>query len=373
MFGIALRSLLLDRGKLVAALLGVAFATALLLVEIGLYVGLVDGASALVRRVGGDVWLMARGTEVIDNADTLPAGSDARLRADPCVVGVRSLIVATVPVRKPSGAIDFVQVVGTELDVSPPIPWSLTQGRIGDLAAPLAVAIDEHDVEKLQLAAAIGATFEISGARVHVVAMTTGIRAFSLNPYVFTDLANARRLAKLGDGEVHYWVAKARDASCVRDLLSAFPRGAAVEARTTRDLASMTERYWVQGSGAGAALAFSALFSLAVGAIIVGQTLYAITKEHIRELATLRAMGGTRGEIVAFIAWQAATFAFIGGGGGAAIAFALRAGLSRGGIEVALTAVVLGTGAAAVAVMCAVATVPSALRALRVGPAEILR
>ena len=66
MIDVALRSLVFDRSKLVASLAGVALATTLLLVELGLYVGLLDSSAALVRRVGGDVWLMARGTEVLE-------------------------------------------------------------------------------------------------------------------------------------------------------------------------------------------------------------------------------------------------------------------------------------------------------------------
>lgn len=56
MIDVALRSLVFDRSKLIGSLAGVALATTLLLVEIGLYVGLLDSSAALVRHVGGDVW-----------------------------------------------------------------------------------------------------------------------------------------------------------------------------------------------------------------------------------------------------------------------------------------------------------------------------
>src|SRR5579862_8465905 len=125
MFEVALRSLLHDRGKLAASLAGVAFATTLLLVQIGLFAGFLDTSSALIRRVGGDVWLMARGTEVLDNGETLSAGSRAVLDAHPCVAKVRGVIVAVAPIRKRSGALDYVQVVGVEQDQRPLVPWSL--------------------------------------------------------------------------------------------------------------------------------------------------------------------------------------------------------------------------------------------------------
>jgi putative ABC transport system permease protein len=374
---VALRSLVFDRSKLVASLTGVALATTLLLVELGLYVGLLDSSAALVRRVGGDVWLMARGTEVLDYADLLPADSEVALKTHPCTLSVRALIVVTLPIKKRNGAIDYVQVVGSDSIGPSGLPWPLVRGASADLHAPLAVAVDEHDLQKLQIVGdPLGATLRIHGTGVRVAALTRGVRAFSLTPYVFTDLDNARRIVGARKGEAHYFVADTKGARCADTLSAALrpgPDSAPVEVHRARDFAVMTERYWVHGSGAGGALAFSAVFSLSVGAVIVAQTLYSIVKDHMRELATLRAMGGTRRELLSFIGWQSSTLAAGGGGVGTLLAFMLRTMLSRGGIEVALTGDVLALGAGAIAVMCALATLPSTIRVLRVGPSEVLR
>ena len=45
------------------------------------------------------------------------------------------------------------------------------------------------------------------------------------------------------------------------------------------------------GTGAGAALFAGALLGVIVGTVIVAQTLYSSTKDHLSEFATLRAMG----------------------------------------------------------------------------------
>src|SRR6185369_11588578 len=97
---------------------------------------------------------------------------------------------------------------------------------------------------------------------------------------------------------------------------------------TTDEFRRITESYWVYGTGAGAALLFSAVFSLVVGAVVVGQTLFSITKEHLKELATLKALGASRAELSAFVAWQASVLAVLGGSAGAAMAWALRGVLS---------------------------------------------
>src|SRR5262245_31307235 len=128
MFDVALLSLLHDRGKLAAAIAGVALAATLLLVQIGLFVAFLSTSSAIIRRIGGDVWVMARGTEVVDNGETLSAGSRAAIAARPCVRRVRGVVVSVATLRKPGGALDYLQLVGVERDQRPLVPWTLVRG-----------------------------------------------------------------------------------------------------------------------------------------------------------------------------------------------------------------------------------------------------
>lgn len=374
MFEVALRSLIHDRGKLIGSLAGVAFATTLLLVQIGVFVGLVSTASQLIRHAGGDVWVMSRGTEVLDNGELLSAGSRARVAQQPCVSRVRGVIFAVAPLRKRSGALDYVQIVGVE-DTGPEvIPWSLTHGLVRDLEAPARVAVDAHDLGKLQVRGdALAAELEVANQVVYIAGLTHGIRSFALYPYLFTHIDNARRLANASEGQAQYWVADLADPSCAPKLIAALSSEPDLDARTARDFAQLSESYWVLGSGAGAALAFSALFSLVIGIVIVGQTLYSITREHLKELATLKAMGASRGELVGFVSWQASFLALVGGACGLVMAFALQGALSSEGIAVALTPGVLLLSGAAVLSMCALASVPSTRKVLSVEAAEVFR
>jgi putative ABC transport system permease protein len=374
LYDVALRSLLHDRGKLVASVLGVAFAATLLLVQIGLFVAFLSTSSALVRRIGGDAWIMSRGTEVVDNAELLRAETRGAVAALPCVRKVRGVVIAVAMMKKPSGALDYVQIVGVERDQEPPVPWNLVRGRPSDLEAPDHVAIDEHDIEKLQLPAdPIGHGISVGPETARVAALTRGIRSFALYPYLFASIDTARHLSGAPKDEAEYWVVGLTSPSCAPAFFAAAKGLRGLDAHATHDFARMTESYWVFGSGAGAALAFCAVFSLLVGAVIVAQTLYSITKEHEKELATLKAMGGTPGELVAFVSTQAAFLAVVGGVLGAILALSLKSGLSRQGIEIALTPLVFGIGASAVVSMCALASYPSVRRVLRVEAAEVFR
>src|SRR5262249_43958244 len=144
----------------------------------------------------------------------------------------------------------------------------------------------------------IGARLEVSGQSVYIAALTEGVRSFTLLPSMFAEIDTARRLAGVGEDRANYWIADLRDPSCTADVIASVQRqNPDLTAMATSDFRKTTQNYWVMGSGAGTALMFSALLGLVVGTVIVGQTLYSITKEHLRELGTLKAIGATNREL----------------------------------------------------------------------------
>jgi putative ABC transport system permease protein len=62
-----------------------------------------------------------------------------------------------------------------------------------------------------------------------------------------------------------------------------------------------------------------ALLGFIVGTVIVAQTLYSSTKDHLKEFATLRAIGSSSNYIYTVIIWQAVLSAIIGYAGAAGV------------------------------------------------------
>jgi len=181
---IAIQSLLRDRGKFLAALAGVAFAASLVLIQVGLYAGFLSMASGIIRRTGGDLWVMPRGIEVIDNSEPLSGAARAVALAHPCVRRVRGMIYSFVPVRKPRGTPDAVTLVGYEPGDDPIVPWTLDQGLPHDLHGHLRAAVDRVDLRKLQIEGeALGSLLPVNGHTVRVAATTEGMRSFTLVPF----------------------------------------------------------------------------------------------------------------------------------------------------------------------------------------------
>ena len=127
-----------------------------------------------------------------------------------------------------------------------------------------------------------------------VAAITSGIRSFTTTPYVFTSLAHADTYTGTPPDKVSYLlvrVAPGADIGAVRQQLAA--RLSKVEVLTPQEFRTRSRQFWLFTTGAGAALFFGAVLGVIVGTVIVAQTLYSSTKDHLGEFATLRAIGSS--------------------------------------------------------------------------------
>jgi putative ABC transport system permease protein len=369
---VAFRSLVHDRGKAGAALAGVAFATTLLLVQSGVYLGFLETSAGLISRVGGDVWVMARGTPALEFGDPLSPAARRLAQSSPCVTRARALVTTLVQFRNADGEARTLSLIGFEPRHSPGLPWTMVRGLPEDLYGPNRVTIDDLDLGQFSIHGdPMGATFEVATQTLRVAGLTHGIRSFTLSPYTFTDLGTARRLLGLGEEQAHYWVLDAKP-GCADQVIAQVNAHPDLEALTTAQFRARSEHRWVVGSGAGAALGFTALLGLVVGLVIVAQTLFTITREHLRELGTLKALGALDGEIVGFVSWQAAYLALAGGAIGISIAFGVAAAVGKF-LLVELTGPLLLMGALVIAAMCALASVSSIRKVIRLEPAEVFK
>ncbi len=379
MHRIAFSTLLHHPAKLAAALAGVAFATALMVIQFGLYDGLRGRASVVVRRLGGDVWIMASGTTMVDDSELLASGVDLRVRAHPCVARVRPAIVSWVPYRTPSGARHTLQLIGVDLSDDAPsdvplVPWSMDDALPSALRAPDRIAIDDGDLSRLGLAPPlVGATLEVGGRETRVAAVTHGVRNVSLIPIVFAEIATARRLAGASPVGATYWILDLRDPACAPSIAAEVEVDPRLAAMTAAELAHTTEEHVVTESGVGVALGFVALLGLVVGIVIVGQTLFSLIRDHHKELAMLRAVGASRRELAAFVGWQCAFVAVVGGAVGLGFAFAVESGLAGRSVEIHYGPGAVIGGLAAVAVMCGLAGAVSLASVLRIDVVKVLQ
>jgi putative ABC transport system permease protein len=311
-FTIAFRNLFHDRLRFVATVIGIVFSIVLVTIQMGLYFGFGRMVTTMIDHATADLWVMPRGTKAFEDPSLLNTRARYRALAINGVAEAIPVVIGFADWRMPSGAMTPVFVIGSDLRAGGLQPWDLVEGRIEALANARAVAVDRTYFDRLGISG-IGATAEIRQQPVEVAAVTNGIRSFTTTPFVFMDVERARAYTGVPSGKATYIIvrlsADADPARVRRQLMSDI---ADVEVLTPAEFRERSRTFWLFGTGAGAALFAGALLGVIVGTVVVAQTLYASTKEHLNEFATLRAIGSSRQYIYRVILWQALLSAVIG-------------------------------------------------------------
>ena len=110
--------------------------------------------------------------------------------------------------------------------------------------------------------------------------------------------------------------------------------------------------------------------AIVVGIVVVAQTLYASTKEHINEFATLRALGASSGFIRKVILWQAVLSALMGYVLGMVLAKIVTYLLSDM-LPILMTFNLIWGLLALTVGMCVLAAVSAILKVVRIDPAVV--
>jgi putative ABC transport system permease protein len=311
-FTLAFRNLFHDRLRLIATVIGIVFSIVLVTVQMGLYLGFGRMVTTMIDHASADLWVMPRGTKCFEDPSLLNARERYRALAINGVAEAIPVVIGFADWRIPDGAMTPVFVIGSDLRAGGLQPWDLVEGRIEALSSPKAIAVDKTYFDRLGISG-IGATAEIRQQPVRVAAVTNGIRSFTTTPFVFMDVDRARAHTGVPSGKATYLIIRlSPDANIDHVRRQLMSSNADVEVLTPAEFRERSRRFWLFGTGAGAALFAGALLGVIVGTVVVAQTLYASTKEHLNEFATLRAMGSSRRYLYNVIVWQALLSAVIG-------------------------------------------------------------
>jgi putative ABC transport system permease protein len=311
-FTLAFRNLFHDRLRFIATVIGIVFSIVLVTVQMGLYLGFGRMVTTMIDHASADLWVMPRGTKCFEDPSLLNARERYRALAIDGVAEAIPVVIGFADWRIPGGAMTPVFVIGSDLRTGGLQPWDLVEGRIEALSSPKAIAVDRSYFDRLGISG-IGATAEIRQQPVRVAAVTNGIRSFTTTPFVFMDVDRARAHTGVPSGKATYLIIRlSPDANIDQVRRQLVSSNADVEVLTPAEFRERSRTFWLFGTGAGAALFAGALLGVIVGTVVVAQTLYASTKEHVNEFATLRAMGSSRRYVYNVIVWQALLSAVIG-------------------------------------------------------------
>ena len=309
---LAQRNLFHDKVRLTVTLTGIVFAVVLIVVELGLFVGFTKTTSGLIDHSNADLWITSRNVPYIEQGVAFSERKLNQVRAVSGVEDAEKYIAHWTQWKLPNGSEESVQIVGINVESNLGRPWNLVQGRVEDLKNPNAIILDELYKEKLGVTR-VNQIVEINGHRARVVGFTHGIRSFTTSPYVFTTFKNAQDYTGLREDQAYYiLVTLAPGANAKQVQYDILAQVKDVDVLTTPQFSHMTQFYWMFTTGAGVAVLLAAVLGLVVGFVVVAQTIYATTMDHLREYGTLKAMGAPNRYVYKVIVKQAAISALIG-------------------------------------------------------------
>jgi putative ABC transport system permease protein len=371
-FTLASRNLFQDRLRFIASLTGIVFSVVLVMVQMGLYLGFGSMLTTMIDHASTDLWIVSSGAKYFEDLSLVDTGLRDRLLAIDGVAEVIPVVAGFSAWSLPDGAMIPVFVVGSDSTAGGLSPWNVVEGSDRSLTVPGTVAIDRSYYDRLGVSG-VGATTLLRGMPVKVGAVTDGIRSFATTPYVFSGLAGARAYIGLPETFTSHFLVRLKpeaDVDRVRRNILASISG--IQAFTPDQFREQSRSFWLFGTGAGAALVAGALLALIVGTVIVAQTLYSSTKDHIYEFATLRAMGASNGYIYKVIICQALLSALIGFAFAGLIGTAVVHFTAKSALQVVITPSLMIELFVLTVVMSIASALASIVRVIRVDPAIVL-
>ena len=374
MIDLAVKMLLGDKVRTLATVLGVGFAAALVLVQSGLFFGLLDNASVTIDRLGADLWVTARNAPNVDFGTPFSETYVDRVRAIPGVARADNLIVWFAVVSLPNGAKDSVVYYGLDDFAAWAFPWNVESGDPADLRRGRFVMLD-LSAERRFGPFRVGDYREFQGRRLKVIGRTREALSFTTNPVAFLDYRLAQSLSPNDlAGRTTFVVVKLEpgaDASAVRsEIARRLPYN---DVYDRAEWAARSRAYWVENTGLGLTLSLTVGLGALVGVVIVAQTLYASTMEHLTEFGMVKALGGGTAELYGIVAEQASYASALGFALGLALTYALGPLLRTLDMKLVLTpkmALVVFVGTQA---LCLGAALLSFRKVAKLDPAIVFR
>jgi putative ABC transport system permease protein len=352
---------------------GVAFAVTLVLVQVGLFMGLLDKSTVTIRNAGADLWITSHNTPNVDFARTFPETAVLRARSVAGVERADNLIVSFMNIQLPNGALEGALVYALEDFRAWRLPWNVPEGAPEDLRRGYSLLMDRSAALRYG-AFAVGEQREILGRRFRIVGTTQEAASFTTTPIVFMDYRNAQELPQTLRGNTTYVLVKLAPGADARAVQAELKRRLPYNDVLTRDEWALQSRnYWVRSTGLGMSMGVTVFLGVLVGIVIVAQTLYTSAVEHIKEFGTVKAIGGSNLDIYHILGEQALVAAFLGFALGALFSYLARPLMAAIHLNVLLTPGFSAVVFAGTVLMCLGSALFSFRRVASIDPALVFR
>jgi putative ABC transport system permease protein len=374
MVDLAYKTLLHDKLRFFITVAGVAFAVTLIIVQVGLFLGILDNATVTIDHLDADLWVTSKNTPNLDFVHNFPETRIDRVRESPEVAKADNLILAFVNVTLPTGAQETAVVYALEDYRRWGFPWNVVEGNVEDLRRGPYIFFDESAKKRFG-PFDIGEYREVQGQRLQIIGKTREAKSFTTTPLAFMDYDRAQSLSpEFLRGKTSYILIKLKpgvDVAKARAHLAAMLPYNDVYLKA--DWAARSRSYWIVNTGLGFNMFLTVFLGCLVGVVVVAQTLYTSTMEHIKEFGTVKAIGGSNADIYGILARQATVSAVVGFILGAVPSFLMKPVVAKADLKLILQPQLLGVVFVGTVVLCLVSSMVSFRKVASIDPGLVFR
>jgi len=323
MYFIALQMLFGERGKYIAMVVGITFASLIMTQQPAIFVGLMSRTYSFIGDVASpDIWVMDKGVRFVEENKPVRSTDLARVRGVEGVDWAAPLFTTLMVGKLPDGTTRSINLVGLDDATLIGAP-KIIEGNLSDLrlsdgvivdkeAASTLLAMTNPDGSKRPLA--IGDVIEINDRRAVVKGYAKVSRNFVLTPKIFTTFSRALNYTPTTRKQLTYILVKAKPEVDLRTLAANISQKTDLKAMTTADFKDVTYNYWMDNTGIPINFGISIGLGFIVGAAVAGQAFFNFVRENTKQYAALKAMGVRNSVLLRMVMLQAMTIGLIGYG-----------------------------------------------------------
>jgi putative ABC transport system permease protein len=367
--------------RLVAAVTGIAFAVILIFVQLEFREALFVSAVRYHTAMDYDLAMLSPKTDFMVSSKQFPRGRLYQVLGFDGVESVTAVYMRLVSWRNPADPSNARNILAIGFDPSEPgFSRLLSAEQREAIKIPDQVIFDrrgrdEYGPVREMLDAGQRVSAEINDRRIAIAGMYQVGTSFGLDGGIITsDLNFLRILPTRKKSAIDFGLIKLEPGQDAAEVQARIREAIPMDVRvlTRQEFKDVEVQYWNKTTPIGYIFAFGAVMGLIVGLIIVYQILFSDVQDHLKEYATLKAMGYTHGYLRNVVLQEAvilAVLGFIPGMGIAHLVFTKGAGATRLPLEMSVES------AAGVFVLTLAMCAGSGLMALRklraVDPAEV--
>ncbi|MFM2197826.1 MAG: hypothetical protein RLZZ505_1258 [Verrucomicrobiota bacterium] len=351
MFGLALKMLFGDTAKYLMLVIGLFFATFLIVQQGSVFCGLMRWTTSTLKNVPAPIYVVESQVEQVNETNPMRDTDVSRVRSVSAIRWAMPLYSGIQRVRQEDGSFKTIQLIGIDAATLAGAPGAMIEGNLQDLRLPNTVVIDELATERLAKdrghPVKIGDYFEINDIEARVVGICKAMRSFTGGPYVWTTYERALQYSPPSRKMLSVVIAAPVEGMSAEAAADEIQRQTGLRAYVNRefgenprdvksgkktiygDFNTSTVFWFVRNTGIPFSFGTTVIIGFIVGVAIACQTFYAFVLDNLKHLGALKAMGMSNFRLSMMLIIQAATVGVIGFG----LGLLATSGFAMGAIE----------------------------------------